>query len=244
MHIEKNGGSSIECASQHWHNKGWWTNMGHTSHNDVRGCVESCNVPTARVLVVRDPYTYWQARSTAPHARAHACPARMELPRLPTRTALTRTPRRDQSVFKYAWLEGAPSYVSWWLGQNTNEHSTQDRRRGHLRSFGHFMRWVGGDGDKEMRHISQSARVHRACGTPCRYERLLHVENLTDSWAALLNAYNMPHVQLPRLNEATANHRQEMPDYTLTDEIVEVIHRLDDAMFSEFGYARRAGFEP
>ena len=208
MHIEKTGGSSIECASQRWHNKGWWTNMGHTSHDNVHGCVQSCNVPTARVLAVRDPYTYWQ------------------------------------SVFKYAWLEGAPSYVAWWLGMNTNERSTQQRRAGHLLSFGHFMRWVGGDGDRQMGHISQSARLHRACGTPCKYERLLHVENLTDSWAALLDAYNMPRLQLPRLNEATADERQQMPDYSLTAEIVAIIHRLDDAMFTEFGYTRRFGFVP
>ena len=59
-HIEKTGGSSIECATQRWHDRGWWDNMGHSKLNDIRSCESRCRgVPMKRVVSIRNPYTYW-----------------------------------------------------------------------------------------------------------------------------------------------------------------------------------------
>ena len=57
-HVEKTGGSAIECATQQWQSKGWWTNMGHTTSRAVSACAAKCNAdtPTVRVVTVRDPY--------------------------------------------------------------------------------------------------------------------------------------------------------------------------------------------
>jgi len=62
IHIEKTGGSSVECAAQSWEYDGYWTNMGHVHHTyNVDGCEQKCidrGVPVARTLTVREPYHY------------------------------------------------------------------------------------------------------------------------------------------------------------------------------------------
>ena len=60
-HVEKTGGSAIECATQQWQRKGWWTNMGHTTSKALSACAAKCDAgtPTVRVVTVRDPYSYW-----------------------------------------------------------------------------------------------------------------------------------------------------------------------------------------
>ena len=61
-HVEKTGGSSVECSSQIWGESGWWTNMGHTTARNLQACEARCkasNVSTAVVVGVRDPYKYW-----------------------------------------------------------------------------------------------------------------------------------------------------------------------------------------
>ena len=69
LHIEKTGGSSVECASQFWERRGFWTNMGHVQdHADVRDCTLRCQQPNrpnetklAIVVGVRNPYNYWRS---------------------------------------------------------------------------------------------------------------------------------------------------------------------------------------
>ena len=65
LHVQKTGGTSIECAAQAWRERGWWTDMGHVhSHNYVQGCLQKCRqagVPSVVVMTVRDPYSYWQS---------------------------------------------------------------------------------------------------------------------------------------------------------------------------------------
>ena len=59
-HVEKTGGSAIECATQQWQRKGWWTNMGHTTSEALSACAAKCaGTPTVRVVTVREPYSYW-----------------------------------------------------------------------------------------------------------------------------------------------------------------------------------------
>ena len=60
-HVEKTGGSAIECATQQWQRRGWWTNMGHTTSAALSACAAKCaaGTPTVRVVTVREPYSYW-----------------------------------------------------------------------------------------------------------------------------------------------------------------------------------------
>ena len=67
---------------------------------------------------------------------------------------------------------------------------------------------------------------------------MLHTENLTVGWNALVEELNLPRVSLPRLN-AVKESGETPPDTTLTSEVIGIINRLDTAIFSDFGYGRR-----
>lgn len=101
-----------------------------------------------------------------------------------------------------------------------------------LSTFLNFMQWISEDDNG----FSQSARIYRACGRNCTYDRLLHTENLTASWAKLIVDYNLPHVALPHLNSVTYS---DDLDATLTPQIISIINRVDERMFTDFGYSMR-----
>ena len=62
MHVEKTGGTSIECASVPLHQAGQWLNLGHTSDARVQSCrVHQCSA-ASRVVSVRDPYSFYTSR--------------------------------------------------------------------------------------------------------------------------------------------------------------------------------------
>lgn len=62
VHVEKTGGSSIECATGlTLVPRGTWSNMGHTDVASVARCAHQCTfsgVAPLRVISVRDPYEY------------------------------------------------------------------------------------------------------------------------------------------------------------------------------------------
>ena len=64
-HVEKTGGSAIECATQQWQVEGYWDNMGHTSNRRAgSACQQRCDaagVRVANVISVREPYAYWES---------------------------------------------------------------------------------------------------------------------------------------------------------------------------------------
>lgn len=67
QHIEKSGGSSIECATARTHVvSGRWSNLGHVKDQSlVYGCMASCtfdHVLPLRVISVRDPYSFARSR--------------------------------------------------------------------------------------------------------------------------------------------------------------------------------------
>lgn len=57
-HVEKTGGSALECAALPLVSQGLWINMGHTTHRRLRQCVERCHARDV-VLSVRSPYSYY-----------------------------------------------------------------------------------------------------------------------------------------------------------------------------------------
>jgi hypothetical protein len=63
LHVEKTGGSSLECATQNTLIPlGAWSNMGHvTNQDDVRHCMSHCTfdgVAPQKVVSVRNPYAF------------------------------------------------------------------------------------------------------------------------------------------------------------------------------------------
>ena len=56
-HIEKTGGSSIECATVEHEQAGLWMNMGHTKVEYVKGCRKACGW-SPLLIGLRNPYDY------------------------------------------------------------------------------------------------------------------------------------------------------------------------------------------
>lgn len=62
IHVQKTGGSSIECAWQAAADAGKIDLLGHSSHDVHDECAARCEaagVPTRTLITVRNPYDYW-----------------------------------------------------------------------------------------------------------------------------------------------------------------------------------------
>jgi hypothetical protein len=57
-HVEKTGGSALECASVPFVDRGLWVNLGHTTLTDLDYCIAACQ-PAVVAISVRDPYTWY-----------------------------------------------------------------------------------------------------------------------------------------------------------------------------------------
>ena len=113
---------------------------------------------------------------------------------------------------------------------------------------------------------SQTALVQRACGNPCKYDLLLRAEQLAEDWRALLQALQLPPIELPRINInslreadvtriATSEPQRFSPfrlshphvtatatkdPFTFTAQSVAQIDNMESWIFSTFGYTHRA----
>ena len=89
------------------------------------------------------------------------------------------------------------------------------------------------------RGYAQSAVIARACGSPCRYDHLLHTETLTADWEALIRATRLPLPRtLPRVNPAVFV-RGVPPSIVFSRRVLQIVDDVDDLMFTTFKYARR-----
>jgi len=103
------------------------------------------------------------------------------------------------------------------------------------KNFEGFMRDVADEAADED-SWPQSSHIRRACGKPCSADYFLHTENLGAEWLNLLRDLELPLVALPYINGSPPR-----PGHTVfTREVVDIIHRIDADMFSEFGYRKRA----
>ena len=86
-----------------------------------------------------------------------------------------------------------------------------------------------------------SESLHRACGDPCEYDFVLHTETLELDFINLLSRLGLPLMGLARMNPTRDSQpeRGPPPVADFTQEVLDVIHRVDGWVFSEFGYARR-----
>ena len=182
LHVEKTGGSSIECATQGHDlvDLGLFTNMGHTSERAVDQCRNLCTNRGAApktVISIREPYSWWR------------------------------------SLYVYGYI---CSYASTCTSSD----------------FHTFMR-------QAKPGIAQSNYIRRECGRPCNADYLLRTETLAEDWLGLLRTLGLPLVGLPHANPTGAKSRRETPPTVFTQEIVDIIHSFDSAMFTEFGYPKR-----
>ena len=58
VHIEKTGGSTIECTTQHLADTGFWVNLGHNQANNVEACEVKCK-PREKLIGVRHPLAFY-----------------------------------------------------------------------------------------------------------------------------------------------------------------------------------------
>ena len=62
MHVEKTGGSSVECALQAAADRGLVDLMGHSNYSASKACQARCgDRRVVRILTVRNPFTYWES---------------------------------------------------------------------------------------------------------------------------------------------------------------------------------------
>jgi len=223
LHIEKTGGSAIECAWQRSADEGLVSLLGHNANGAARYCAMRCaarGVPTSRLLTVRQPHDYWASL----FRYAWAC--------------ITHEidPTSCNSAESKALLADPASGVVL-----NATHSS----RGVLGSFGAFMRYVR---DSPLwANKSQAARIRRGCGVPCRYNELLRTERLASDWASLLQRHpGLPRVALPPVNvntaamEATRAHPWgRAPSVEWTPLLCSVVTALEAWVFDAFDYSVR-----
>jgi hypothetical protein len=58
VHIEKTGGSTIECTTQHLADTGFWVNLGHNQAKNVEACEVKCK-PREKLIGVRHPLAFY-----------------------------------------------------------------------------------------------------------------------------------------------------------------------------------------
>ena len=89
------------------------------------------------------------------------------------------------------------------------------------------------------RKYAQSEFIRHACGSPCRFDHLLHTETLDQDWEKLNRSegLNLPR-QMPVVNAAQFV-RGVPPLITFTRSILQRINQIDSILFDEFNYTRR-----
>ena len=127
----------------------------------------------------------------------------------------------------YSWWRSiyVYGYVCWQAAVCTNEDFL-----GFMRGVGMGM-WANGG------KVAQSSYIQRECGSPCNADHYLRTESLSTDWLALLHKLRLPLIQLPHSNPT--KERPKIPPTIFTQEICDIIHTVDEPMFTEFKYPKR-----
>ena len=193
-HVQKTGGSAVECAVESLVRHGVLISLGHSSILALKHCRDRCgHAPLA--VSVRDPYAY------------------------------------HESLYRYVH-RGVNSDLAehlWWRGL------WRDSARSPLHSFGRWVQFV----TTNATTFTQSARIRKACGSPCAYDFALRTEHLEGDLNLALRRTNVTrrYVRLPRVNVAPTNGT-EVPAIAWTRELRSVIEAVEQPLFAEFGYLR------
>jgi hypothetical protein len=250
-HVEKTGGSSIECAWQNAAKHNLVSLLGHTPKAQYDVCEAQCvarQVRTATLITVRDPYTYWTSvYSYCWDCIFGTCLSMESIFVLADPKSGVKAPQkvhRDaQNRFLSPWrpLEGVPL-------------ATQ---QGVLVSFDAFMHYVAHSPlwNPSSRNVSaieaaypflstvgmtEADRIRIKCGDPCEYDEVMHTENFTAEWADLLHRYpGLPQVALPHVNDAKSDKTHPWgppPNATYTPKLRALVNGMESWVFATFGY--------
>ena len=130
---------------------------------------------------------------------------------------------------------------SWWRSLYTYGYICWEASVCTKDDFHTFMRkadYPGIHGSSGGR-AAQSLYIERECGSPCSADHILRTENLSLAWLDLLRGLSLPLVGLPSVNPTGRPRGRTPPPTNFTQEMCDIIHRLDAVMFTEFGYAKR-----
>ena len=226
MRPAQTGGSSIECATENqaMTAASQWSNMGHNAKAHLPSCLLNCVFRGVRpriVMTIRNPYAFWRSLFTYAWIGVHA-----------------------EVVIDHGYYRrGLGEEVAARTGAlGSAMHPLRSLWEVRARTFGDFLRLANASGV----YHSQSQYIKNSCPDPCRIDHVLHTETLVTDWYALLQHLELPLVQLPHTNPTKTDGRAGPPPRTVfTQDVLDVIHRVDARMFgAEFGYTRRAaGFE-
>ena len=214
LHIEKTGGSSVECASQFWERSGFWTNMGHVQdHAHVRDCSLRCQSPSwqtnqtklAIVVGVRNPYDYWR------------------------------------SVYRYAWqcAERNCSAAYMYLAATSRVVSVLKNFRLFMR---HVLAYPATAALLSLTGRMQRACGPRGCSRIA--DVILRTETLAEDWHRMLKRYGYGEVQLPRINDEAGlgiSAWGRAPPAQYTNETLAIVNHIEKNIFSTFGYVMKQG---
>ena len=208
LHIEKTGGSAIECATVELARRGILIPMGHTMHRHVLDCQVRCGAAPV-MISVRNPVCATRERlrpssdsiKVMHKASAHrvmlcprACPPHC-------RSTLTTSPNtRCQELARLA--ESAPPSDSLSVSCDASTqyiHAGQgpSSSGSHARAFASIAHMDPSTGRRSfpvsplssfgawIRYVvkhapqfTQSARIERSCGRPCNHEYVVRTESL------------------------------------------------------------------
>ena len=113
---------------------------------------------------------------------------------------------------------------------------------GSLNAFPTLLRAI--DQDSRLRVLTQSGRLAQICGRPCRADFALRAESLQHDLDKVLQVVNLPRLALQTINPTWADHtghrNGSKPSWESywTPETIELIHKMDAAIFTEYGYDR------
>ena len=113
---------------------------------------------------------------------------------------------------------------------------------GSLNAFPTFLRAI--HQDSRLPVLTQSGRLAQICGHPCRADFALRTESLQQDLDKVLQIVNLPRLALQTINPTWADHtghrNRSKPSWESywTPETIELIHKMDAAMFTEYGYDR------
>lgn len=252
MHVEKTGGSSIECAWQQAQLAGHVSLLGHGSRNVYDTCharCEAAGVPTLTMLAVREPYSYWASvYAYAWQCLFGACASIEAIDVVQDANAgvyfRDNSLALNESFALNARVDGAADDNLEVKPRYLCRDSARPCQRGVLASFAKFMRYVS-TSPLWRGNRSQTHRVKSRCGDPCVVDEVLHTETLTNDWQRLLCRYpGLPRIALPRINDQSQTDSSHPwgtpPPATYTAEVVRIVNDMDRWIFDRFGYPMNA----
>ena len=217
-HIEKTGGSALECASQALVRQGLWVNMGHTHLRELEVCMAVCK-PAAVVISVRDPYT-WYTSAYHEAIRTGWLAGR-------TLDATVDSPALEPAHrnFYHAVLANLTTFMQFIAGNGTFPQgwfSPQNGTSVPMRSGA---------------SLSLTGVLRRTCGARCSSYVVLHQESLVCQAQLLAQSVGLPLPALRQIRVASnGSSGLRRPHHRISPQVCELISRTDEVLFKELGY--------